>query len=501
MVCVLVASCGGDTSQPEQSQDAVADRDGTLRLMQIAGPTTMDPLEGRSQSADYAWLTPVYDRLIEVLPDLTLAPMLATSWDVTDGSVTFHLREGVTFHDGTPFDAEAVKANVDRIQAVPDSMPAGLLTDVTAVEVVDEHTVRFDVAGNAQTLLLNLASYSELGMASPRAFDGLATDPVGTGLYRLETLAQDRAIFVRVADYWDDDLDATAPERLEILGAPDESARLNSLLTDQADITLLFSLSEQEMDQIPPDFQQVHFEGAQRAVALLVNPAREHLDDVDVRRAISLAIDRTAIESLFLPGICTASVQLAAEGAAGHDPDLGIDRDVDEAQSLLDAAGATGATFTVLVANDRQREAMATVLQSQLADVGITLEVRSVTGPQASTEWATGNYDFALFGTIGAVDPAPVYDFQWLGSGNPGPKSEELQAMHDRARNLELGSPERDGAYREISSFLADNPAPHIVMCNESQYAVAQPDVVDVAEQVFPQWHKVLDPRYLAIAG
>ena len=138
--------------------------------------------------------------------DSTLVPGLAIEWEWVDDDTALQLalREGVTFHDGTPFDATSVKTNIDRAKTVEGSAVAPLLGVVESVEVVDPLTVKLHVNGPAATLPRILADRPGM-MISPAAIDdpNLPEHPVGAGMYRVqEYRSGDRAIMVPFEDYW-----------------------------------------------------------------------------------------------------------------------------------------------------------------------------------------------------------------------------------------------------------------------------------------------------------
>src|SRR5690606_7901451 len=134
------------------------------------------------------FLFPVYDRLVYSAPDGSLEPMLATDWAIAeDGSaIDMTLREGVTFHDGTPFNAEAVKANLDRAKTAEFSVLKPDLESLREIQVIGPNEVTLVIDGGAAPLLASLADRAGM-MISPAAFDApdLGQNPVGAGAYRV----------------------------------------------------------------------------------------------------------------------------------------------------------------------------------------------------------------------------------------------------------------------------------------------------------------------------
>ena len=199
---------------------------GTLRYGAANIVTRFDPHRS-SSGYDQNWLAPVYERLIWQSTEVELEPGLATEWGFVD-DLTFEmtLREGVTFTDGTPFDADAVKANIERAKTVEGSGVIAYLASVETVEVVDATHVRFLLNKPDATLPMQFATRPGM-MMSPAFMEDPDVDiaAVGTGPFVLtEYLVGDRAIFERNPDHWNPDYDSrTAGDRVS--PGPDHPAQ------------------------------------------------------------------------------------------------------------------------------------------------------------------------------------------------------------------------------------------------------------------------------------
>src|SRR5262249_23716076 len=179
----------------------------TLRIGMVGDPATLDPAQSTSVT-DRVALAAVCDKLIDLDDKLAYVPQLATGWSWSEDrlALTLTLRQGVVFHDGEPFDAEAVRFNFERNKSAPYSRRQSELKPVKAVNVVDPHTVRIELAEPYAPLLAQLADRAGM-MVSPKAAralgEKLATHPVCAGPYKfLEWVAQDRIVFERFAQYW-----------------------------------------------------------------------------------------------------------------------------------------------------------------------------------------------------------------------------------------------------------------------------------------------------------
>ena len=225
------------------------DLEGTFRYFYSVGPSRFDAHRATS-SFDNTSLFLTYDRLVHNSPEASAVPGLATAWEFNpDGTaLTFTLREGVTFHDGTPFDAEAVKANIERGQTVEGSAVASDLAVITSVEVVDPLTVTLNLGGDGAQLPLVLSDRPGM-MISPAAFDkpDLDQSPVGAGMFTVsEYRANDRIIYNRYDGYWDPDAVRCATFDYSISGDP--ITRLNAIRSGQVDGTFVDPAQEADAE-------------------------------------------------------------------------------------------------------------------------------------------------------------------------------------------------------------------------------------------------------------
>ncbi len=425
----------GALSSPDDTDPA-----GVLRFGYTLSPSQgLDPHK-TSLSQDTVWLAPIYDPLIIEMPDASLVPGLATEWEWVedDTALELKLREGVTFQDGTPFDAEAVKINIERAKTVEGSAVAPLLGTVDTVEVVDPMTVRMHVNGPAATLPRILADRPGM-MISPAAINdpNLSQNPVGAGMYRVqEYRAGDRAIMVPFEDYWNPDWVKLG--QLEIVAQAEALTRLNGLRSGELDLAL--------MD--PSTFEQAESSGlaseqfsTTSSTYLHLNRTRAHFDDQRVRQAINHAIDRDAIlEAVYLGYGHASSQYYSPEFEPGYVEGMD-DRypyDPDKARELLAEAGfADGFSFDLLVPALVTSQGIAQIVQSQLAEIGITVNFIGIEASQtASTFFNDKVGDMVVGGSPGRTDPANLVQlfFTETANSNPGGHTiPEVNALYDEA--------------------------------------------------------------------
>ncbi len=338
-------------------------------------------------------------------PTPPLVPGLATSWDISaDGlTYTFHLRGGVKFHDGTPFDAQAVKFNFDRFwnETSPAFYPKAKAFVIAytkwikAVDVLDPMTVKVTLtAPNYQWLRQGLQSYGQPLMVSPASVkrygnDGVALHPVGTGPFRFVERDQGvKTVLERNPDYWG----AKAKlDRVIIRPLQDPATRVNAL--ENGEVQMITTPPWDEIDRLKdegfvlstnrnvPYINFIHLD--------LKNPA---LQDPRVRRAINMAIDREGIAKEIYRGTGRAEYGMLSPGTDAYDAGVrSYSYDPDGAKTLLAEAGhASDLKLVFEIPQAGTGEIVETWIQRDLKKVGIDVELRKFEWVTYLGRWAGG---------------------------------------------------------------------------------------------------------------
>lgn len=347
-------------------------------------PSGIDPHINASSELGIP-LTSVYDTLVYQDPATgEFVPGLAESWSISDDgrTYTFTLRRGVSFHDGTPFNAEAVKANLDRI-ADPNTKSqkaAFMLGPYERTEVIDEHTVAIHLREPFAPLLDSL-SQVYLGMASPTALRRWGADyqlhQVGTGPFRfVEYIPNDHLTLARNPDYqWGPRVFAhSGPAHLdEILFRfyTDPATRAVALESGQADVMgEVPPLDAQRLAQ-DPRFQLLAVPIPGMSLQFFLNTTRPPLDDVRVRQALLYATDRAAIVNSVFGRLSPAAYGPLTRVTLGYDPavEAMYPHDPTRAAQLLDEAG------WLQVGELRQKEGQPLHLEAVIMGFGYVPEV------------------------------------------------------------------------------------------------------------------------------
>ena len=357
-------------------------------------PSGIDPHVNASSELGIP-LTSVYDTLIYLDPEREdFVPGLAEDWDISeDGlSYTFYLRKGVTFHDGTPFNAEAVRFNLERITSsdLASQKASFMLGPYASTEVLDEYTVRIRLSEPFAPLLDSL-SQVYLGMASPTAVEKWGSEyqlhQVGTGPFIFaEYVPDDHLLLRRNPDYdWGPSIyqhDTAQTDEIEFRFFVDPATRSPTLETGEVDV----------MGEIPPqdaarlmeseDFyiEAVPIPGV--SLMFFLNTTRPPLDDVQVRQALLYGTDRQAIVSTIFRDTSPVAYGPLAANTHGYDPAVQdyYPYDPTQAADLLDDAGWIDTDDDGI----RDKDGKPLVLDMVLMDWGYMREI----GQLVAAQWS-----------------------------------------------------------------------------------------------------------------
>jgi ABC-type transport system substrate-binding protein len=406
------ADGGSLTSQPDRPDGASATAGGILRAAAVADPSSLDPQVGPGGN-DHVMLYPIFDTLIRFDPaTMEPQPGLASAWSFDDPkTLRLSLHDGITFHDGTSLDAEAVKASLERFQGVGAHAD---LANVTSVEVTGPLEVTLHLGIPDSSMLLVLADRAGM-VVSPTAAadaDAFAQHPVGAGPFEfVEFRPGDRITYERYTDYWGDEQPTLDGIEMRII--PDRKAAANALLAGQVDFAYGLDAADYSSLDASPEltiggditlaFDMVYF-----------NLAQPPLDDARVRNAINMAIDREELVAGALDGrgepawLPVPPSHWAFDAAAAptwpHDPE--------RARQLLAEAGYDdGATVSLLVSTQGSIPTTeAEILKAQLAEVGVTLDITTMDINSAIQQYFEAqSYNSFLAGWSGRPDVGLTY--------------------------------------------------------------------------------------------
>lgn len=468
---------GGDGSAGEVG--------GTLRVA-IPGPISgFDPLTISGGIDDAVAESSVYDTLMTFSEvGAEPGPMLALSATPNDDFTewTVELRTGVTFTDGTPFNAEAVKFNFDR-QLDPDNgaSAAAIMTPLESVEVVDDDTVLFTTKFPWPNLPY-LLTFPPAIMASPAAIeefgDDYANNPVGTGPYILESqVPGSEYILTRNPDYWNAE-NAGFAERIEFTVISNAASALQTLQTGGIDV-----IAQAGADTIVQASASADLTVSQclPTVAtggiLNFNIGQAPFDDPRVRLALNHAIDREAIAE----GLNQGLVGPSAGPFAGSRWDTGVEYpqfDLDEAQRLMDEYLADGGSPVTVTLTTTAGNPLAPVVQDMWNEIGVTTEIAEVDVPTLIGGLIQKQFQVMTFSS--SIYPNPDFVFYAFNSstsplnlsGVGDPRIDEALLAARSATTLE----EQKAQYEIVDRWMAEE-SPWIWLTDGLQATIYGPNV------------------------
>ncbi len=414
---VLSACGGGDSEQPSAAGNGsgTPTPGGIVKLMQISEPRSLDPaVVSNSWSTNPVPGNALYGTLVTTdIETGELRPSMAESFESTDGGATFtlKLRSGLTFTDGTPLNAEAVKFNWDRIKdpaTASSSMGTAALIAETAV--VDETTLTVTMAMPIPTFPLEAASTSLNWIASPTALakgpEAFDANPVGAGPFTLASWSRgDRLVFEKNPDYWD----APKPyvDGIELTTHNDTNQRWNALtsgLVDGASETNSITFDKAETAGL--DVVIAPMSGGQYTT---MNTTRPPFDDVRARQAVSYAIDLDAVNDVTYQGKGIVPETLFTEDSPFYKDIPLHTHDPEKAQDLFDELAAEGkpVSFTFKTYPTAENQAVAQSFQAQLAAFeNVTVEVEVLDFANGPATMASKDFDMVV-SAANLLDPDP----------------------------------------------------------------------------------------------
>ncbi|MEO3997916.1 ABC transporter substrate-binding protein [Mesorhizobium sp. CAU 1732] len=483
---------------------------------QIAEPQSLDP-HAVTATNDFRILVNMYDGLVRFADGtLEVAPALAEEWTISEDGLTytFDLREGVTFHDGTPFNAEAVKFNFERMidenHPFHDTGPFPLAFFFSAIETVtavDDTTVEVKLNEPFAPFLSNLAYPTGL-MVSPAAVEQHGKDfgrnPVGTGAYKFaEWQSNQRVVVTRNDDYWDG---APALEAVVFRPITDANTRVAEMLAGGLDIMVEVPPDSIGQFRDAPDFQ-VFEQAGPHVWYVLLNTKEGPFADQKIRQAANYAVNKESLVNDVLQGtaeVSTGPVAPAFAWAYNEEVEP-YAYDPDKAKALLEEAGYDGEEVTFFVTEGGSGMldpvAMGTAIQADLAAVGMNVKIETYEwntylgqvnpglegkADMAEMAWMTNDPDTLPFLTL-RTEALPSE-----GGFNSGYYSNtEVDEILNQAR-ISTEPEERATLYMQLQEIVHED-APWIFVANWVQGAVTTANIqgFDLQPSFFLNLHDV----------
>ncbi|GEN44777.1 ABC transporter substrate-binding protein [Alkalibacillus haloalkaliphilus] len=507
---MLLAACGDDgddASEPdtgsddETSEEDEQDEDDGAEVETDGDDILVYARGGDSESLDFASTTDgessrvtkqIYESLLDFEEDsFEIKPGLAHDWDVSDDGLTytFYLEEGVTFHDGTDFNAEAVKVNYERWSGADDTysfeddgyaysmygtMFGGFHGDdghvISEVNVNGDYEVEFVLNEPLGFFLQNMAM-SYFAITSPAALEEhgpeINENPVGTGPFKFVSWSRDDQIVLEAfEDYRVDGLPKLDGVIFEVI--PDNSSRLIAL--NSGEIHIMDGLNPDDAAGVDSDEETTLYTRAANNFGYLgFQTEKEPIDDPLVRQAINHAIDREQIAEALYAGYAIPAVNPVPPGYLGFNDDLDVyEFDLDRSAELLEEAGYADGfeidLWTMPVARPYMPapETVSEIVQADLAQIGITANI-------VIEEWAPylertqqGDHELFMLGWSGTNGDPDYFLSSLLHGDNAGAsnrsfyQNDEVDELLDAAK-MAVDQDERAELYKEAQAIIYED--------------------------------------------
>ncbi|SFB14757.1 peptide/nickel transport system substrate-binding protein [Lentibacillus halodurans] len=521
---LVIVACSGDGGADTSSADEESEEGSEENA---DGDTASDEEQvlvyargGDSTSLDFASVSDgessrvtknIFESLLDYEKDsFEVVPGLAHDWEVSDDGLkyTFQLEEGVTFHDDTDFNAEAVKINFER-WADPEheyafkdegyayplygTMFGGYKGDeghiIEEINVVNDYEIEFVLKQPQGSFLQNMAMHY-FAITSPTALEEYGPDigenPVGTGPFQFVSWSKDDQIVLeKFEDYRKEDLPKLDQVIYEVI--PENSARLIALRS--GDVDLIDGVNPDDAAGIESeDGLELYVRGENNIGFLGMNVEKEPLDDKLVRQAINHAVDNQSIVDALYAGYATPAVNLTPPNYMGYNDEIeGYDYDTDRAKELLAEAGHGDGfemdLWVMPVARPYMPdpETVAEIVQSNLSEVGITTNIVREEWAPYLEKTSQGEQELYLLGWSGS-NGDPDYFFGSLlhgdsigGENRSFYQNEEVDELIDQAATT-IDQDKRAELYKEVQVLLHED-APGVNLVHSTPLAAAKSEV------------------------
>jgi peptide/nickel transport system substrate-binding protein len=475
----VLSGCGGgaDSGKAPANADKQADAGksspktgATLTVARPRDPDNLDPIVPTDNESIYTMLL-IYDQLVRIAKDgKSVEPGLAEKWEVSpDGkSFTFHLRQGVKFHDGTPVTVDDIIYSLNRVKSDKNSAWADMYADIDTMQAKDPGTLVITTKKPYVPMLANLSMFGASIVPKKLGESGydFNAKPLGSGPFIFDHWTKGQEIVLKKnPDYWQKGLPKL--DEVKFLLVAEDNTRNLKLQAGEIDIATDVPFSSVAELKSNPKVE-VKVEPLMRVDFITLNTTRKPFSDVKIRQAINYAVDRDAlIQGVLFGNGKPANTFLPP--MSGHDDSApGYKLDLAKAQELMKQSSQPNGFKTTLniVSGDSLQNQVAVIIKEQLAKIGIDVTINQMESGVKRTAFRALDYDLSYqLMTSDVIDPDELTVFGgtsttktfWTGYNNP--KVDQLakdgQAETDAAKRAQI--------YKEIQKILGED-APYIYL-------------------------------------
>lgn len=385
---LLFAGCSGGGTEAGGSSAAPKKEGNNVTIAVNANFISLDP-HNTGDTLSISGTRSMYQALMGFDKDMKLIPVLAESYEISSDSLvyTFKLRQNVKFHDGTPFDAEAVKVNFERLKDEKNNLRlkrSALYVD--KVEVVDDSTVKLILSQPYSAMLNKVAM---INIISPKALQEYGKDitqhPVGTGPYKFKEWVQgDRLTVEKNPHYWEQGVPKV--DSITFKPVPENGSRIAMLKTGEADFIYPFPTEQVEQTD-GKDGITVEKNASTIARYISINSMKKPFDDVRVRQALNYAVNKDAYVKVVKQGYGEKLDSLMSSKTQYYAQQQAYEFNVEKAKELLKEAGYPDGFKAEIWGNtDSETQKGMQFVEQQLAQIGVTLDVKPMEEATLSEE-------------------------------------------------------------------------------------------------------------------
>lgn len=478
---LLIQGCAPKETGHTQEQQDQHESNGPVSGGSLVVATNMDVVDGWDPTLATAWgsslaMELVYGKLVQYDQKMQVVPDLAESWHRVDDLVyEVKLRQGVKWHDGVDFTAEDVKYSLERILD-PSCLYRSKIESIDRVEIVDKYTVRLHLKYPDGTLFANLAD-TGMSMVPKHILEAggdLRTKPIGTGPFMMVEHVPDSYIkYAKNPYYYEEGKPYLDEIVMRII--KDDSGKIAALRAGQVDLINLNDMQHVAELRKDPNLVVVANPSV-TSVVLFGNMKRKPFDDIRVRKAISMAINREEILQVVGFGEGTLTGPIPPANAYWALPESEIKEaykvDIEGAKRLLEEAGYPNGFKTTIQVNNTYPYTIPVgqVVQRQLGAVGIEVEIQTLEWGLVVDNTKKGNFDLQVRPAIGRGDP-DLYTFELFHTGSSrnytGISVPELDELLEQGRAT-MEPEVRKQIYDEVQRLLLEyNPYYYLYAMNE----------------------------------
>ncbi len=404
----------------------VASAETTLKIGLSEDPDILDPTLARTFVGRIVFAS-LCDKLFDISADLKTVPQLATEYKWVDDNkgLVITLRQGVTFQDGEPLNAEAVKYSLNRHLPMQGSTRKGEIASIQSIDVVDDHTVNLTLSAPFSPLIAALSDRAGM-IVSPKAAEALkdkfGTAPVCAGPYKfVERVAQDRIVVQKFDNYWNKD--KIHIDKIVFQPIPDNSVRIANLRSGGLDF--IERVAPTDLAQVKSDsnlqLASIAEIGYQAITVNIDNGPKSKNplgQDARVRQALSLSIDREGLNQAIFNGEFVPGNQWVTPANPYYVKSLPVPkRDVAKAKALLKEAGVEHPSITLMMPNNTEPQQVGQVVQSMAAEAGFDIKLQATEFATALDLSTKGEMEAFQIGWSGRIDPdGNIYNFNACGA-------------------------------------------------------------------------------------